>query len=90
MSRDIVDNDSRRLPLVVAGRVEREVTHELAVSRGDHADVAIGDQQHHGEALEPRAHADVQEPRLVAQRELAAPVDLVVADAEVRLDLGAG
>jgi len=33
MSQDIVDNDSRQLPLVVPSRIKREVAQELAVRR---------------------------------------------------------
>ena len=46
----------------------------------------VVDQDEHGCAGVATAHADVVQPAVVPERELAVCVDLVVADAEVAVD----
>src|SRR6266540_4138051 len=63
------------------------MTQEFALFRRDDADVAVSDKEHDRQALVPRAEADVMQLGVVAKRDRAVAVDLVVADAEVRLHL---
>jgi len=68
--------------LVVAVGVEGELADELAVEVDD-ADVAVGDEQLDRLVFVGSADADVAEAAVVAQRDAACFVDLVLADPEV-------
>src|SRR5688572_2474572 len=78
------------LGLVVPGGVEFEVAEDFAVRGGD-ADLAILDEDEDGFAGVAAADSDVVEPAVVAEGELPAAVDGVVADAPaVVVEFGAG
>src|SRR5271165_5857263 len=83
MSRVMVDGSGALEWLVVAARVEREFSDELAVE-GDHADALIGDEELDPASLVGSAEPDVVELAHVAQADLAVGIDLVSSDAEVR------
>jgi hypothetical protein len=72
------------------GGVEDEFADEVAGVAVDDADVEVVDEQGDRGAGEPDAEADVVEPAVVAQGDAAAGVDLVVPDAVVGVDEGAG
>jgi nucleotide-binding universal stress UspA family protein len=83
VSQDIPDNLGRLsgsfVGLVVAGGVDGELGEELTVF-GDDSDVAVGDEEQDVGAGVAAADAEVAEPGLVAQRDVAAAVDAVPAD----------
>ena len=71
------------LGLVVAGRVEGEVSEEFTGLGCDDSDVEVGDQQGYGGVFVSSADADVVESAVVAECDGACFVDAVVADSEV-------
>jgi hypothetical protein len=78
------------LGLVVAGRVEGELADEFAVVVGDDSQLQVaGEDEDFGAGPAAAADADVVEPAVVAQGELAVGIDGVAADAEVLADADA-
>src|SRR5439155_26176202 len=71
-----------RLSVLVARRIEYQLPQYLTIGIDD-AHLTVGDEQHDGLAAVAHAETDVVQPRVVAQGDLAVPVDGVVADAEV-------
>ena len=70
--------------MVVARRIEGQGPEQVTAG-GEHPDLGIGHQHDDPKALERRPHADMAEPALVADGELARPVDAVMADAAMGL-----
>jgi hypothetical protein len=70
MSQDKVDSSGSPERPVVAARIERELTRQLALQR-DHTDVLIGDQELDGPALVGPAGPDFVKTAVVAQADLA-------------------
>jgi hypothetical protein len=69
--------------LVALGGVESEFAEELASGGVDDADVEVLDEDQDAGSSAGSADADGVEPAAVAQRDLAAGVDTVAADAVV-------
>jgi hypothetical protein len=67
------------LRLVGLGRVQGEIPDELAVF-SEHPYVKIGDQDEYATAGVASSEPDMQEPALVAERDLPGGVDAVSAD----------
>ena len=74
------------LGLVVAGRVEGEVSEEFAGLGCDDSDVEVGDEEGYGGVFVGSADADVVESAVVAECDGACFVDAVVSDSEVDVD----
>jgi len=93
MSRDMTDTaNPRELSspgfshvLVALRQVDRRLGDELTFFRDD-PDVIPGDVEAHTGSRPGSAHPEVEHPIAEPQADLAADVDLVVADAEVRID----
>src|SRR5664280_2192541 len=92
MSRDIADTANPREPsslgfshfLVALGQVNRRLSDELSLI-GDDPDVVAGDVEAYSGASPGSTHAEMEHLVPEAEADLAGRVDLVVADAEVRV-----
>src|SRR5664280_534172 len=92
MSRDIADTANPCEPsslgyshfLVALGQVNRRLSDELSLF-GDDPDVVAGDVETYSGASPGSTHAEMEHLVPEAEADLAGRVDLVVADAEVRV-----
>jgi len=92
MSRDMTDTANPREPsslgfshfLVALRQVDRRLGDELTVL-GDDPDVVSGDVEPDTGSRPGSAHPEVEHPIAEPQTDLAADIDLVVTDAEMRI-----
>ncbi|MGH9168714.1 MAG: hypothetical protein ACRD02_12905, partial [Acidimicrobiia bacterium] len=79
VSWDILPPSGPPQGLVVAGRVERQLTEQLAFL-GEDPDFQIGHQDEDPDSGMPAPQPDVVQPAVVAQGDRPTAVDLVLAD----------